>query len=94
MTVADEKHEREGLHTRRRSLSFIGVVLMVSSLPLWPALLVVPFLPMETTTKGMVATGIIIVAEIAFWLGFALAGPSAVRRMKSWWRSKRRKKPE
>jgi len=73
----------------RRSLAFVGVVLMVSSLPLWPALLLVPFLSIERATKVLVATAIVIVAEILFWLGAALAGPAATRRMRSWWRRKR-----
>lgn len=62
---------------------------MVSSLPLWPALLLVPFLSIERATKVLVATAIVIVAEILFWLGAALAGPAATRRMRSWWRRKR-----
>lgn len=64
----------------------VGVVLMVSSLPLWPALLAVPFLPLSLAGQGAVATGIVVVAEVAFWGGAALAGPEAARRMRSWWR--------
>ena len=64
----------------------VGVILMGSSLPLWPALLGVPFLPLSLAAQGAVATGIIVVAEVAFWGGAALAGPEAARRMRSWWR--------
>ncbi|MCY3843110.1 MAG: transporter suffix domain-containing protein [Acidobacteria bacterium] len=64
----------------------VGVILMASSLPLWPALLGVPFLPLSLAAQGAVATGIVIVAEVAFWGGAALAGPEAARRMRSWWR--------
>ena len=59
---------------------------MASSLPLWPALLGVPFLPLSLAAQGAVATGIVVVAEVAFWGGAALAGPEAARRMRSWWR--------
>ena len=64
----------------------VGVILMGGSLPLWPALLAVPFLPLSLAAQGAVATGIVVVAEVAFWGGAALAGPEAARRMRSWWR--------
>ena len=75
-----EARARGGRWTR------VGVILMGSSLPLWPALLGVPFLPLSLAAQGVVATGIIVVAEVAFWGGAALAGPEAARRMRSWWR--------
>ena len=62
---------------------------MVSSLPLWPLLLVVPFFPMSIAARGAVGTGIVVLAEIMFWGGAALAGPEAARRVRSWWRRPR-----
>jgi len=59
---------------------------MGSSLFLWVALLGVPFVPLSVSGRGVLATAIIVVAEVAFWGGAALAGPEAVRRMRSWWR--------
>lgn len=67
----------------------LGTILMVSSLPLWPLLLVVPFFPMSIAARGAVGTGIVILAEIMFWGGAALAGPEAARRVRSWWRRPR-----
>ena len=64
----------------------VGVILMGGSLPLWPALLAVPFLPLSLAAQGAVATGMVVVAEVAFWGGAAMAGPEAARRMRSWWR--------
>ncbi|HIE91889.1 MAG TPA: transporter suffix domain-containing protein [Acidobacteria bacterium] len=64
----------------------VGVVLMAGSLPLWVVLLGVPFLPLSVAARGVVATSIVIVAEVAFWGGAVMAGPEAARRMKSWWR--------
>ena len=64
----------------------VGVVLMVFSLALWVALPVVPFLPLSVTAKATGAGALIIVAEVAFWGGAVLAGPTAARRMRSWWR--------
>ncbi len=67
----------------------LGVILMVSSLPIWPLLLVVPFLPLGIAARGAVATGMVVLAEIMFWGGAALAGPEAARRVQSWWRRPR-----
>ena len=70
-------------------LAKLGVVLMGLSLGLWVALLLVPFLPITAAAKMGLAGAQIVVAEVAFWGGAALAGPAAARRMKSWWRSSR-----
>ena len=67
----------------------LGVVLMISSLPIWPLLLVVPFLPLGIAARGALATGMVILAEIMFWGGAALAGPEAARRVRTWWRRPR-----
>ena len=66
-----------------------GVLLMSLSLLLWVCLLGVPFLPIGMAGRGAVATTVIVVAEVAFWVGAALAGPEAARRMRSWWRTSR-----
>lgn len=67
----------------------LGTILMVSSLPIWPLLLAVPFFPLSVAARGAVATGMVILAEIMFWGGAALAGPEAARRIRSWWRRPR-----
>ena len=64
----------------------VGVIMMGASLPLWVLLLGVPFLPLSVAERGTVATALIVVAEVMFWAGAALAGPEAARRMRSWWR--------
>ena len=63
----------------------VGMTLMVSSLPLWLVLPVLPFLPISVRAKATVASMTVVLAELAFWGGAALAGPSAVRRLRSWW---------
>ena len=67
----------------------LGVVLMISSLPIWPLLLAVPFLPLGIAARGAVGTGMVVLAEIMFWGGAALAGPEAARRVRTWWRRPR-----
>ena len=70
---------------KRRAARF-GVVLMGLSLGLWVALLGIPFLPLGGAAQATLAGSLIVIAEIAFWLGAALAGPDAARRMRSWWK--------
>ncbi len=61
-----------------------GVVLLGLSLALWVPLPVVPFLPLSGGAKATLAGGLILGAEIAFWLGAVLAGPEAARRTRAW----------
>ena len=68
----------------------IGVIFMGTSLALWVVLPVVPFLSMEAGAKATLAGGQIVFAEVIFWLGAAMAGPEAPRRMRTW----RRPKPD
>jgi hypothetical protein len=70
----------------RRRWALVGAILMGSSLLLWVALLGVPFVPLSVSGRAVLATSVIVVAEVAFWGGAALAGPEAARRMRSWWR--------
>ena len=70
----------------RRRWAFAGVILMSWSLVLWVSLLGEPFLPLSLAARGTVATGVVVVAEVAFWCGAVMAGPEATRRMRSWWR--------
>lgn len=62
----------------------VGLVIMVSSLPLWLVLPVLPFLPMTLELKATVAGGVVVVAEVMFWTGAVLAGPTVVRRLRAW----------
>ena len=75
----------DAVTNRPGRVAYVGVVLMGLSLALWVALPIVPFLPIHIGTKATVAGSQVVVAEVAFWLGAALAGPEAARRMKSWW---------
>ena len=70
----------------RSRWAFAGVIVMSLSLLLWVCLLGVPFLPMSAAGRGTVATALIVIAEVAFWVGAVIAGPAATRRVRSWWR--------
>ena len=64
----------------------IGLLLIVASLPLWLVLPVLPFLERSIAAKATATTVVVVVAELMFWGGAALAGPGAVQRLKGWWR--------
>lgn len=64
----------------------IGLLLIVASLPLWLVLPVLPFLEISIAAKATATTIVVVVAELMFWGGAALAGPGAVQRLKGWWR--------
>ncbi len=70
----------------RNRWAFWGVILMGLSFLLWVSLLGVPFLPMSVAGRGAVATAIVVIAEVVFWLGAIIVGPAAAKRMRSWWR--------
>ena len=47
---------------------------MVGSFPVWLGLLGVPFLPLTVASRGVMATGLVILAEVAFWGGRSSPG--------------------
>ncbi len=61
-----------------------GVILLGLSLALWVPLPMIPFLSLSTGVKATLGGGLVVAAEIAFWLGAVLAGPEAARRTRSW----------
>ncbi len=93
MGVEEEKGT-ENLDRKRRPAATAGVILLGLSLALWVPLPAVPFLPMGSAGKVALAGTLVVAAEVAFWLGAALAGPEAARRMRFWWRSRRNERSE
>jgi len=66
----------------------LGVVLILGSLVVWASLPVVPFLPISGAAKWWLSGGLVVAAELTFWLGVVLAGPAVVSRMRAWTRGK------
>ncbi len=52
----------------------VGVILIILSFVLWIGLLFVHLFPFSVAAKAAIYTALIVVAEILFWLGAALAG--------------------
>ena len=72
----------------------ISVGLLGLSVAFWILLPAVPFLPLGTAEKAALGGGLIVAAEVAFWIGAMLAGPEAARRMRSWLRVRRRERDD
>lgn len=89
LVTAERTPPPDGAPARARRWAAVGVTLMTASLVLWCLLPAVPFLPLSVAARGTVATALIVVAEVIFWGGAAMAGPEAARRMRSW----RRRRP-
>ncbi len=79
--------------TRSRLAARAGVVLLGLSLLLWLPLPILPFLSMSTAAKATWAGGLVVGAEVAFWLGALLAGPEAAKRTRSWIRNALARRP-
>lgn len=62
----------------------LGIALMLLSGVLWFSLFAIPFLPITTSNKALLAGAIFITVQIAWWGGAALAGPQVVRKVKGW----------
>ena len=45
-------------------------------------LLVLPFLPLSLTERAIGAAGLVVMAEVMFWVGAVLAGHEVVRRFR------------
>ena len=72
----------------RGVLPRIGWGLMIASLALWALLPLLPFLPFSGEMRLGAGGVILVAAEVVFWIGAAMAGPEAARRMRSWWRAR------
>lgn len=85
MTPDDLHPEDDRREARRPTLwAKVGVVLLGLSVLLWVPLPAVPFLSLSGGHKAALGGGLLLGAEVAFWLGAALAGPEAARRARSW----------
>lgn len=77
----------------------IGMILFIFSFVLYGLILVVPVLPISNVARGGVVATLIIVGEIAFWVGGVLLGKELVRKYRKWlnplnWFKKRQPKQE
>jgi hypothetical protein len=65
---------------RLTRIAKIGLGLALGSVLPWLMLPVLPFLPLPATQKAMGAGGLLVLAEVMFWVGALLAGPAIVQQ--------------
>jgi hypothetical protein len=53
---------------------------------LWVALPAIPFLPLSLGAKASTAAAALVVAEVLFWIGLLLVGPTVAGRIRGWLR--------
>jgi hypothetical protein len=63
-----------------RVYSRLGLLSIVISCLLWAAILVIPFLPLSPLQKASIATSLVVISEVSFWVGILLAGKELAHR--------------
>lgn len=77
----------------KKSLKFkIGLILIVSSIPFFLAIPVIPFLNLEKGTKIIISTVLLVSGEIVFWSGGLLVGKELFTKYQSYLNPKNWKK--
>jgi hypothetical protein len=75
----------------KKWLKTIGYITLLTSLLLWLAIAIVPFLGYSKGEVAGIITGLIIAGEITFYLGIALLGKTIYTALKQkfmFWKSK------
>ena len=70
------------LPMRFSRITKLGILLAIASVIPWLLLLVLPFLPCSLAERAILAAGLLVLAEVMFWVGAALAGHEVVRRFR------------
>jgi hypothetical protein len=64
---------------------WLGATLLVVSMLLWMLIAVLPFLPLETTTKVSAGAAVLVAGEATFYAGLFLLGKEAVHGLRQAW---------
>ena len=70
------------LPMRFSRIATLGIVLAIGSVIPWLLLLVLPILPLSLTEQAIAAAGLLVLAEVMFWVGVVLAGHEVVGRVR------------
>lgn len=82
----------QSLNKKKPLLYKIGISLVVFSFVLWFTPLIVPFLPVTASTKAVLVTGALILAEVTFWIGVAIVGKEVAMKFRSYFNPRNWKK--
>lgn len=94
-SVISGKRARKG----EKRLWYVGIALLAASAVLWAAVLAVPFLPVAVGWKVGIGSGVVVVAEVAFWVSALILGREVVSRYRryldprTWGKSRETHKP-
>jgi hypothetical protein len=67
----------------------VGFVLIMLSGVLWFSLFAIPWLPLTVAVKAVLAGGVFLGVQVAWWSGAALVGPRTIARLKAWFGKKK-----
>lgn len=82
--------DRETSAPKKKTIFYtIGMVLLISTIPLWVIPIIVPFTSLSVGLKGGIITASLLIAEIMFWVGAVLVGKEVVAKFKSYFSLKR-----
>jgi hypothetical protein len=70
------------LPIRFSRIAKLGIILAIASVIPWLLLLVLPFIPLSLTERAIGAAGLLVLAEVMFWVGALLAGHEMVQRFR------------
>ena len=63
-------------------IATLGIVLAIGSVIPWLLLLVLPILPLSLTEQAIAAAGLLVLAEVMFWVVVVVAGHEVVGRVR------------
>ena len=64
-------------------LLVIGIICLFLSSVLWIGAAVIPFTALSIGQKAMIITGLLIIAELLFWVGTVCVGKEFITKIKS-----------
>ena len=70
------------LPMRFSRIATLGIVLAIGSVIPWLLLLVLPILPLSLTEQAIAAAGLLVLAEVMFWVVVVVAGHEVVGRVR------------
>lgn len=82
--------EDKGKKINKKSFK-LGVVLLVTACLLWLGVLIASFLPLNNSAKIGMAGAMLVVGEVAFWMGTILTGKEFVAKYKHYFNFRNRK---
>ena len=53
-------------------------------------MLSIPWMPLSVTQKAMLGGGLFVTVQVSWWVGAAILGPAAIKKISSWFSSKKR----